>query len=215
MFRYGAVVMIGLDAALEDQVVEQILPQVQGLLVPREDEVIELSTGDAREDAASLGGAFPVGPLSSDTLLVVADALAKSVAVAQNERQIAEVFDTVEPWAQKLAAGRIPGGRRDMARQIGRALLVQHRLAERVAVQEKPDILWDRPDLERLYARLESEYELTERSEALARKLDLIGETATVMTDLIDTRRALGLEATVVALIVAEIGLTLFEMVRG
>ena len=27
---------------------------------------------------------------------------------------------------------------------------------------EKPDVLWDRPDLERLYARLENEYELKE-----------------------------------------------------
>jgi uncharacterized Rmd1/YagE family protein len=99
-----------------------------------------------------------------------------------------------------------------MTRLIGQALLVQHRLSQRVAIRDKPDILWDRPDLERLYTRLEKEYELTERGEALARKFDLIGETVTVMTDLIDTERALRLEAVIVALIVAEIGLTLFEM---
>ena len=31
--------------------------------------------------------------------------------------------------------------------------LVQHRVSSHVAVEEKPDVLWDRPDLERLYAR--------------------------------------------------------------
>ena len=51
-----------------------------------------------------------------------------------------------------------------MLRLIGQALLAQHRVSGRVAVEEKPDVLWDRPDLERLYARLEDEYELKERA---------------------------------------------------
>jgi uncharacterized Rmd1/YagE family protein len=126
------------------------------------------------------------------------------------------VFDTVEPWARKLAeTGASPGGRRDMIRLIGASLLVQHRVAERVAVREKPDILWDRPDLERLYARLEDEYELVERAETLGRKLDLIGETVTVMTDLIDTRRSLRLEVIIMALILAELGISLLQMAAG
>ena len=92
---------------------------------------------------------------------------------------------------------------------------MQHRVAGRVAVREKPDILWDRPDLERLYARLEDEYELVERAETLGRKLDLIGETVTVLTDLIDTQRSLRLEAIVVGLILLEVTLTLFQMATG
>jgi uncharacterized Rmd1/YagE family protein len=146
----------------------------------------------------------------------VADAIAKSAALANDETQVAEVFDTIEPWAEQLAGrGRRRGGRRAMIRLIGSALLVQHRVASRVAVSEKPDLLWDRPDLERLYARLEDEYELTERAEILGRKLDLIGQTARLMTDLIDTERALRLEWAIVLLIVAEICLTLFQMWRG
>jgi uncharacterized Rmd1/YagE family protein len=102
-----------------------------------------------------------------------------------------------------------------MIKLIGSALLVQHRVAERVAVQEKPDILWDRPDLERLYARLEDEYELVERAETPGRKLDLISETVTVMMDLIDTQRSLRMEAIIIGLILAEIALTLFQMATG
>ncbi|WP_414695698.1 RMD1 family protein [Phenylobacterium sp.] len=53
-----------------------------------------------------------MGALAPDKLLVVADALAKSAALAQDERQVAKVFDTVEPWARRLAeTGRSPGGR--------------------------------------------------------------------------------------------------------
>ena len=99
-----------------------------------------------------------------------------------------------------------------MLRLIGQALLVQHRVSGRVAVEEKPDVLWDRPDLERLYARVEDEYELKERTVTLKRKLDVIVETARALTDVIEADRATRLEATIVLLIVAEIMLTLVQM---
>jgi uncharacterized Rmd1/YagE family protein len=215
VFRYGVVVMIGLAAGLEDETLRGILPRVQGPLSEREEESIQLALRDDQDEGVGADGVVRIGALAPDKLLVVADALAKSAALAQDERQVAQVFDTVEPWARQLAnTGASPGGRRDMLRLIGSSLLVQHRLAERVAVREKPDILWERPDLERLYARLEDEYELVERAETLAHKLDLIGDTVTVLTDLIDTRRSLRLEVIIVCLILAEITLTLLQMAR-
>ncbi|MGC1303485.1 MAG: RMD1 family protein [Caulobacteraceae bacterium] len=215
VFRFGVVVLIGLDAAAEDQALQQILPQVQGAPQDAEEERATLTLCRDQEEGVAVDGVVRVAAMTPDRLLVVADALAKSVALAQDERQVAEVFNTVEPWARRLTAtGRSPGGQRDMLRLIGSALLVQHRLAERVAVREKPDTLWERPDLERLYARLEDEYELVERADNLAHKLDLIGETVTVLTDLIDTKRAYRLEVTVIALILTEIALTLVQMLR-
>lgn len=215
VFRYGVVVMIGLAPIAEDEILRGILPRVQGALPQREEETLQVSAGEDREEGVGVDGVVRIGDLSAAKLLIVADALAKSAALAKDERHIAEVFDTVEPWARSLAAGRSPGSRRAMTRLIGQALLVQHRLTERVGAREKPDILWDRPDLERLYARFAAEYELVERAESLALKFDLIGETVTVMTDLIDTQRSLRLEVMVVALIMAEIVLTLFQIARG
>jgi uncharacterized Rmd1/YagE family protein len=123
------------------------------------------------------------------------------------------VLDVIEPFAAGLSrSGRPPGSRRNMLKLIGQALLVQHRLAGRVAVEEKPDVLWDRPDLERLYARIEDEYELQERTRTLKRKLDVIVETAHALTDVLDANRSTRLEITVVLLIVLEIVLTLLGM---
>jgi uncharacterized Rmd1/YagE family protein len=102
-----------------------------------------------------------------------------------------------------------------MIRLIGSSLLVEHRVSGRVAAGEKPDLLWDRPDLERLYARLETEYELHERAEILNRKLSLIGQTARLLTELIDTERSQRMEFAIVVLIVGEIALTLFQIARG
>jgi uncharacterized Rmd1/YagE family protein len=103
--------------------------------------------------------------------------------------------------------------RREMLRLIGQALRVQHRVSGRVAVEDKPDVLWDRPDLERLYARLEDEYELKERSQTLQRKLDVIVETVRALTDIIDADRSTRMEMVIMLLILAELGISLLEIV--
>ena len=70
----------------------------------------------------------------------------------------------------------------------------------------------DRPDLERLYARLEDEYELSERAETLNRKLGVIADTASTLAEIIDTKRSLRLELIVVILIAFEIVITFYEI---
>ena len=158
------------------------------------------------DEQKSSSGPIQVKDLSPQRFLVVADALAKTVALARDEREVNRVFDVIEPFAAQLAAtGRTPFRRRAMLRLIGQALLVQHRVSGRVAVEEKPDVLWDRPDLERLYARLEDEYELQERAGVLKRKLDVIVETAHALTDIIEADRTTRLEWAIIILIVAEL----------
>ena len=68
--------------------------------------------------------------------------------------------------------------------------------------------------IERLYGRLQEEYELPERAEALTRKLQVISDTAEVLSDMIDTRRSLRLEFAVVLLIVFEIVLSIFQLLE-
>ena len=165
------------------------------------------------DEQKSSGGPIQIKNLSPQRFLVVADALAKTVALARDEREVNEVFDVIEPFAAQLAAsGRTPFRRRAMLRLIGQALLAQHRVSGRVAVEEKPDVLWDRPDLERLYARLEDEYELKERAGVLKRKLDVIVETAHALTDIIDADRATRLEWAIVLLIVLELGAAIVQI---
>ena len=43
---------------------------------------------------------------------------------------------------------------------------------------DKPEIIWEHPNLERLYLRLEDEFEIRERHLALERKLNLVSHTA-------------------------------------
>jgi hypothetical protein len=75
----------------------------------------------------------------------------------------------------------------------------------------KPDLIWDRPDLERLFLRLEDEYEISERYAALNQKLELISRTAETVLELLQHRRGMRVEWYIVILIVLEILLTLYQ----
>ncbi|MGA9006262.1 MAG: RMD1 family protein [Xanthobacteraceae bacterium] len=206
LFRYGVTVMIGLSPEEEDEALQSLKPRLIRPVQPQEEESVTINLTPDRDDQIMPGGPIVMKAITPGSLIVIADALSKSVVLARDEREVAAVFDLVEPFARQLAEkGRANAGRRTIFKQIGNALLVQQRVAGRVAVSDKPDVLWDRPDLERLYARLEDEYELRERADALFRKLSVIAETAQVLTDILDTKRSFRLEMIIVILIAVEL----------
>jgi uncharacterized Rmd1/YagE family protein len=85
-----------------------------------------------------------------------------------------------------------------------------------VQIDDTPELLWDRPDLERLFARLRDEFEILERFTALNRKLELVSRTAETALGILQARRSLRVEWYIVILIVVEIVLTLYELfIRG
>lgn len=218
VFRYGVVVFVGLTQPEENDVLKNLRGRIVGPFKTREreDETAQIEISTEREDQIPAGGPIYVRDLALERLLLVAYALADSVVLARDEKEVASVFDTIEPFARELAVeGKTPGGRRTILKLIGEALLVQHRVSGRVAVAEDPDVLWDRPDLSRLYARLKDEYELKERVESLNRKLTVISDTARALTDMSDTERSLRLELLIVGLIAFEIVITIGQMVAG
>jgi required for meiotic nuclear division protein 1 len=218
LFRYGAVVFFNMSVEEEAAFLERLSPRIGGRLTPPEEESATVELLDETQDQVASGGPIHVREMSIARLLVISDVLAKSVVLAHDERQVAKVFETIEPFVRELAtSGKFFRNRRGILRLIGEALLVQHNVAGRVAIAEKPDALWERPDLERLYARLEDEYELVERVETLNRKLQVVADTADTLADIIDTRRSLRLEIIIVILIAVEIviGISQFFTARG
>ncbi len=216
LYRFGVVVFAGLTAAEETGFLERIAPRISGKPDGRNEETAVLEIRPDYDDRVPPGGPVEMPDLSSARFLIIADVLSKSVSLARDEVKLGGVFDMIEPFAAELAkTGRAPWNRRSMLKLIGQALLAQHRISGRVAVEEKPDILWDHPGLERLYARLEDEYELNERAKAVTQKLNVIVESGQVLTDIFDTDRATRLEAIIVVLILAETLITLLQIFLG
>lgn len=214
VYRFGAVVFVGVDPAAQEEILASLRPRVVEPAEPAEYEIASLAAEG--EDAVGASGRITLADFSESRLLIIATVLAKSVALADDERYMRGVFEQIEPFAQSLAASGHTGlTSRRMLQLLGESLVAQARMIGRVEVQDQPDLLWDRPELQRLYARLADEYELEDRARALSRKLKVIEETARTLADYTDTRHGLRLEAAIVALIVFEILLTFYNMWAG
>jgi len=212
-FRYGVVVLFGMTPQQEDEILRSIEGRVIGRLGRHEEELAQIEIASDKDEQITPAGTISLKVLLPEQVLIIADALATNLILAHDERNVSAVFDAIEPLARDLAEhGRTPGGRRTILKHIGNALLVQQRMSGLVAVTEKPDVLWERPDLERFYARLEDEYELRERADLLTRKLTVISDTGRALADIIDTERSLRLERIIIALILLEVIFTVYQM---
>jgi required for meiotic nuclear division protein 1 len=213
LFRYGVAVFGGLSAIEEDEVIRSLRARISEPLAAPEVDQVQILAKPGGEDQIEPSGAIALKDLLPDRLQIIANVLSKSLVLAHYETKIADAFDRIEPLALRLERrGRAGSQPSDLLRQIGRVLLTQHRMVGRVEIEEKPDVLWDHPELERLYARLEDEYELAERSRALERKLELVNHTIGTLIDLVQNKRSTRLELYIIGLIGIEILLSLYQI---
>ena len=212
LFRYGAAVLFNLTEAEQKNFLKDLRPRVENPLRRMETEDAQLFIAGKQPEGVTPEG-IGVADFSLARLQIVATALARSVALAYYENAMASAFDLIEPLARQLENPRGGGRRlRQLLRHIGGTLLVQHKMTGRVEIQDKPDLLWDHPEVERLYLHLENEYELRERNTVLDRKLALIAQTAETAVNLMQNRSMLRVEWYIVALIVLEVMLYIYEI---
>ena len=96
LFRYGVVVLAGLSPIEEDDFLRKIEPRISGKLPRIDDEIATIVLDPEKDDLAPPGGPVSLREFTPERLLVIADVLAKSVALAHHERQVGAVFDVIE-----------------------------------------------------------------------------------------------------------------------
>ena len=217
LFRYGAVVFFDASPAGITDYLRQIGPHIRQPFPQgeRESEVLEIRVEDGGRETIE-GNTLVLADGSLAKLQLVADIMAKSVSLAHHEKGIERQFERIEPFAVNLDHwGRGSRAARELLQNLGGALLAEHRVVAGTRVDDSPDLLWDHPELERLWARIRDEFEIRERFAALHDKLSLISRTAETALDLLQNRRALRVEWAIVGLIVFEIALTLVQWLVG
>jgi uncharacterized Rmd1/YagE family protein len=215
VFRWGAVVLFHVAPFEEVALLEQLRRLVGDPLARPDQEDAEVRLAPDRPEGVE-ASVIQVSAFALERLQVVAEILGRSVALARSEAQVKENVAAIESWARGLEKTGTGGAlERQLKRHLGATLLIQHAMAARVEIGDKPDLLWDRPDLERLYLRLEDEYELTERDKILERKLGLITSTAETLLNIVAAKHSNRLEWYIIGLIVFEIALSIFTMATG
>jgi required for meiotic nuclear division protein 1 len=223
LFSYGAAVLFGLTEGAQQAFIATLTPHIANPFEQPETEVATIrltaTSGGPHSGVPHSGikvqdGLIFLSALDGQRLQIVADVMAKSVVLAHYEIGAAAVFDRIEPYAADLQSRhRTSVQGEQLLKQIGQTLMIQHKIVGRVEIVDKPELLWEYPDLDPLYHRLEDEYEIRDRHSALERKLDLVSRTAETVLDLQRHQTGLRLEWYVVLLIVVEVLLSLYDLV--
>jgi required for meiotic nuclear division protein 1 len=213
LFRYGVAVLFGVEPKAGDALLATLAPFVAEPFPLPETETARVVIGAASDQLVDAAGNIVLRERSIERLQVVADVLAKSLVLGHYETRVAAAFDRIEPLAATLRDSGRPGARRkELLHLIGSVLGIQQRTVGRVETQEKPELLWEHPELERLYMRLAEEYELRDRDHALDRKLEIISRTVQTLLGLVQTRSSTRLEWYILLLIFAELILAAYPL---
>lgn len=213
LFRFGVAVFIDTTPAEQASFIEQLRPYVSEAFDEPETESIEIVIDAEKNEHMDATNRLILHEPSTERVQTVGHILAKSAVLAHYEHTVAAVLEQVERLAESLRlGGRSSIASRDLVRQVADVLLIQTRTVGRVEITDKPEITWDRPELDRLYERLALEYELQERDVALTRKLELIARTAETNLNLLQNRQMLRVEWYIVILILVEIVLIVFDL---
>ena len=98
---------------------------------------------------------------------------------------------------------------RPLHRFIGEAIGIRSEVIAVLHLLDKPDETWDDPAMDAIYDDLRDEFDLVDRHDALEQKLKSVQESLELILDVARDRRLFLLEASIVALIVLEIVLSL------
>ncbi|MFM7136420.1 MAG: RMD1 family protein, partial [Planctomycetota bacterium] len=154
LYGHGAAVFFDASSAAITEYLRQIGPEVRQPfpLQDRDFETLEVRVEQGAKEAVT-GNMLVLSDVTVGKLQVIADILAKSVALAHHERAIERQFERIEPFAVNLDHWRRAGRTaHELLQHLGEALLTEHRVVGGARIDDAPELLWDEPELERLWA---------------------------------------------------------------
>jgi uncharacterized Rmd1/YagE family protein len=107
--------------------------------------------------------------------------------------------------------GTVSTRTRRLHRFIGEAISSRHEVLSVLHLLDKPDEVWDDPELDRIYDDLRAEFDLADRYQALESKLRGVQDSLELVLDVARDRRMWILEVSIAVLILVELVLSLWR----
>lgn len=139
--------------------------------------------------------------------------IAKSVALERIEEQVDQVLDRMEGVIGLLDRGKFSISDRRLAKLASSILNFKYRSISHIMVLDKPDIAWDKPDVDHLYLTMAQLFELEQRYQEIRTKSETLMDITEVFTSLSHARRATRLEWIIIVLIAIEIVIYTVEII--
>ncbi len=146
--------------------------------------------------------------LNVEKIKIISYVLSQSVALERYEDDIERNLSEFEMVVDNLKTkGKALFSEKKLLKQIGRVFSVKQTTVVHLALFDKPESIWESPDLETLYNRMSSEYDLKVRFDVLDKKIDYLSDISKMMMEFLAEKRNAFLETIIIVLIIFEIGL--------
>ena len=144
---------------------------------------------------------------------IVGTVLAKSVALERIEIDTDKLLDEIEDIVDYLQRGYLTVSDKQLAKMSARILGFRLSAISYIMLLDKPEITWINEEAEILFDQLSPLFELTDRSENIRLKSEMLMDITRVFTELAHAKRGNRLEWAIIILIMIEIVLSLVAMI--
>ena len=146
--------------------------------------------------------------LNVEKIKIISYVLSQSVALERYEDDIERNLSDFEMVVDNLKTkGKALFSEKKLLKQIGKVFSVKQTTVVHLALFDKPESIWESPDLETLYNRMSSEYDLKVRFDVLDKKIEYLSDVSKMMMGFLAEKRNAFLETIIIVLIIFEIGL--------
>jgi uncharacterized Rmd1/YagE family protein len=160
-------------------------------------------------------GNLHVDKLTTARAGVVALTVAQSAAMEYYEQVVDSLFARTSRMVERMEVrGTVPVRTKPLVRFIGEAITNRNEVLSVLHLLDKPDATWEDSAMDRIYDDLRTEFDLADRYAALELKLRSVQEALELVVDVARDRRLLLLEVAVAVLILTEILLPLFHIIK-
>lgn len=212
--HFGVVVFVNLDKSFLKKILNK---KVQSCFTEPQDEkyseeftIIEDPSYD--KDSVEYDS-IKLKALTTEKLEIIEEIIAQSVAIDVFDGQVDSMLGQFSALTTELEArGRISARTPEILKLIGKNYSIMESMIVRLALLDKPEILWEDSQLETLFIALRSNFELEDRFTNLDYKLKFIQSNSELMLETIRSRRDQALEIIIVALILIEVVLFVYEI---
>jgi uncharacterized Rmd1/YagE family protein len=211
VYPFGAAVFR--DAPLEQR--ERFLERIRGTLRAPARKVVAESFTVREEPSAKIGfvdGVLQLDELGPARAAAVAIVVAQSAAMEYYERLVDDLFARTDALVDRLEkSGTVRARPARLHRFIGEAITSRNEVLSVLHLLDKPDEVWEDPELDRIYDDLRAEFDLTDRYQSLEIKLRGVQESLELVLDVARDRRMWLLEMSIALLILVELVLSVWR----
>jgi required for meiotic nuclear division protein 1 len=216
IFDYGVVVFGHFDALSKSEFIKFLSPYLQNALQQEMTEDYRVEINEQLQKAVVKDDHTMLPSLDIDAIRMVMLNTGQSVALDYYEGLIEEMLAENKVYIKQLEQkGKINVGHKPLLQHIGKVLNIKNSIIDNLYILDDPSLVWDDENLTALNRKLKVSFDSFARFKDLNYRLEIIEDSLTLFTDLIQHRQSYWLEIIIIVLILIEVIKMFVDMYTG